>query len=55
MKPQLIIFDCDGVLVDSEIIASRELAAYLTELGRPTDGAQCRAAFTGLSIQSVAE
>ncbi|KAF0169953.1 MAG: hypothetical protein FD162_3686, partial [Rhodobacteraceae bacterium] len=25
----LIIFDCDGVLVDSELIASQELAAYL--------------------------
>ncbi|MBF0246577.1 MAG: HAD family hydrolase [Alphaproteobacteria bacterium] len=51
----LVIFDCDGVLVDSEMIASRELAAYLTDLGRPTTGAECRAAFTGLSIQSVGE
>lgn len=51
----LVIFDCDGVLVDSEMIASRELAAYLTDLGRPTTGAQCREAFTGLSIQAVGE
>jgi len=54
-KPALVIFDCDGVLVDSELIASRELAAYLTDLGRPTTGAECRAAFTGLSIRSVSE
>jgi HAD superfamily hydrolase (TIGR01509 family) len=32
----LVIFDCDGVLVDSETISNLELAAYLTELGHPT-------------------
>jgi len=51
----LIIFDCDGVLVDSEMIASRELAAYLTNLGRPTLGEECRENFTGLSIKGVGE
>jgi len=51
----LIIFDCDGVLVDSEMIASRELAAYITDLGRPTEAQECRDAFTGLSLQTVAE
>lgn len=49
----LIIFDCDGVLVDSELIASRELAAYLTDLGRPTQAEECRQSFTGLSLHSV--
>ena len=33
---ELVIFDCDGVLVDSEPIANRVLARELTELGRPT-------------------
>ena len=51
----LIIFDCDGVLVDSELIASRELAAYLSDLGRPTTDVECREAFTGLSIQAVGD
>jgi HAD superfamily hydrolase (TIGR01509 family) len=51
----LIIFDCDGVLVDSELIASRELAAYLSDLGRPTTAQECRETFTGLSIKSVGE
>ncbi|MEG3616877.1 HAD family hydrolase [Magnetovibrio sp. PR-2] len=55
MPPQLVIFDCDGVLVDSEMIASRQLAAYLTELGRDTSAAECRATFTGMSIKSVGE
>jgi HAD superfamily hydrolase (TIGR01509 family) len=31
-----VIFDCDGVLVDSERIAGPILAALLTELGLPT-------------------
>ena len=55
MPPKLIIFDCDGVLVDSEMIASRQLAAFLSELGRPTTPAECRATFTGMSIKSVGE
>ena len=33
---ELVIFDCDGVLVDSEPIANRVLARELTALGRPT-------------------
>lgn len=55
MDVKLVIFDCDGVLVDSEMIASRELAAYLSDLGRPTQATECRQAFTGMSIQSVAD
>ncbi|HET9382862.1 MAG TPA: HAD family hydrolase [Streptomyces sp.] len=36
MRYDLVIFDNDGVLVDSEPISNRFLAAYLTELGHPT-------------------
>ncbi|MEU3032495.1 HAD family hydrolase [Streptomyces incarnatus] len=36
MRYDLIIFDNDGVLVDSEPISNRHLAAYLTELGIET-------------------
>ncbi|MFF7247789.1 HAD family hydrolase [Embleya sp. NPDC008237] len=36
MKPGLVLFDNDGVLVDSEPIANRALAGLLTELGVPT-------------------
>ncbi|HZG07232.1 MAG TPA: HAD family hydrolase [Streptomyces sp.] len=36
MRYDLVIFDNDGVLVDSEPISNRILAAYLTELGHPT-------------------
>ncbi|WP_327317018.1 HAD family hydrolase [Streptomyces sp. NBC_01235] len=36
MRYDLVIFDNDGVLVDSEPISNRLLATYLTELGHPT-------------------
>ncbi|MFD6420199.1 HAD family hydrolase [Streptomyces sp. NPDC060194] len=36
MRYDLIIFDNDGVLVDSEPLANTVLAAYLTEIGHPT-------------------
>ncbi|MGW1778862.1 HAD family hydrolase [Streptomyces sp. NPDC002143] len=36
MRYDLVIFDNDGVLVDSEPISNRLLADYLTELGHPT-------------------
>lgn len=50
-----IIFDCDGVLVDSELISSRELASFLSDLGRPTSAEECRENFTGLSLKSVSD
>ncbi|MFJ9040311.1 HAD family hydrolase [Streptomyces sp. NPDC102406] len=36
MRYELVIFDNDGVLVDSEPISNTLLAGYLTELGHPT-------------------
>ncbi|MEL3944707.1 MULTISPECIES: HAD family hydrolase [Streptomyces] len=36
MRYELVIFDNDGVLVDSEPISNKMLAAYLTEVGHPT-------------------
>jgi HAD superfamily hydrolase (TIGR01509 family) len=36
MRYDLVIFDNDGVLVDSEPISNRILAEYLTEVGHPT-------------------
>ncbi|MFE1172214.1 HAD family hydrolase [Streptomyces sp. NPDC058773] len=36
MRYELVIFDNDGVLVDSEPISNRILAGYLTALGHPT-------------------
>ncbi|MEO5335776.1 MAG: HAD family hydrolase [Magnetospirillum sp. WYHS-4] len=53
MDIDLIIFDCDGVLVDSEPIASRLLARELTALGYPMKPEDCRARFTGISMRRV--
>jgi HAD superfamily hydrolase (TIGR01509 family) len=33
MNPELIIFDCDGVLIDSEVISSRVDLEFLSKLG----------------------
>lgn len=49
----LIIFDCDGVLVDSEMIASRVLAARLSAIGYPVTAEQCRERFTGKWMTDV--
>ena len=35
MRSKLVIFDCDGVLVDSEIIAHRVGAEEMTRIGFP--------------------
>lgn len=49
----LLIFDCDGVLVDSEMIASRVLAAQLSALGYAITAKQCRERFTGKWMTDV--
>lgn len=51
--PALLIFDCDGVLVDSEPIASRVLAAALSEAGFPLSAQQAIDRYTGSSLPAV--
>lgn len=41
MRYDLVIFDNDGVLVDSGPLANRILAEHLTELGVPTTYEEC--------------
>lgn len=50
---QLVIFDCDGVLVDSEMIANRVLSGLITEAGMKITADQCRSRFIGTSMGSV--
>lgn len=50
---ELVIFDCDGVLVDSEPLANEVLAAHLARAGVALTGAECRARFQGRSLASV--
>jgi HAD superfamily hydrolase (TIGR01509 family) len=49
----LLVFDCDGVLVDSEGIANSECAACLTEAGFPMDAAECRARYLGMTMRDL--
>lgn len=47
---KLIIFDCDGVLVDSEIIASQIESQMLIKLGYPISVEEHIKKFTGMNI-----
>lgn len=49
----LIIFDCDGVLVDSERLACETYAAIFTRAGYPLTSADVQARFLGRSLQST--
>jgi beta-phosphoglucomutase-like phosphatase (HAD superfamily) len=51
--PRLVIFDCDGVLVDSEPISNRVLAEMLTAEGLPTTLAQARRDYQGLLLADI--
>ncbi|MGA2451888.1 MAG: HAD-IA family hydrolase [Solirubrobacteraceae bacterium] len=50
---QLVIFDCDGVLVDSEVISNSVLARLLSAEGLPTTLAQARRDYQGLRLDEV--
>lgn len=44
-----IIFDFDGVLLESEAAGNRQIAAYLSSIGHPTTPEESMASFMGLS------
>lgn len=49
----LVIFDCDGVLVDSEPLVNRIEAEYFTALGFHATADEVRALFKGKTVQQV--
>ncbi|MER6417744.1 HAD family hydrolase [Streptomyces sp. NPDC001137] len=53
MRYDLVIFDNDGVLVDSEPISNRLLADYLTELGHPTSYEDSLRDYMGAAMHRV--
>lgn len=55
VRPALVIFDCDGVLVDSERIANREFAALLGEIGLEFTLPQMFETFVGNSMSRCVE
>lgn len=52
-RPELVIFDNDGVLVDSEPIANQVLAGLLTEYGWPTTFDDAVRTYLGGTLQHV--
>lgn len=53
MPFDLIIFDCDGVLVDSEVLSCTSLAAHLTAIGLPTTPTEAMQRFLGRSTAAI--
>jgi HAD superfamily hydrolase (TIGR01509 family) len=53
MRYELVIFDNDGVLVDSEPLANTVLSGYLTELGHPTSYDESLTDYMGSAVHRV--
>jgi len=49
----LIIFDCDGVLVDSEPLSNTVMAEHMTRLGWSMNGAESMQSFKGSTMTQV--
>lgn len=52
-EPDLIIFDCDGVLVDSELLSCRCLSEVLAEFGIALSEGQALELFLGRSTKAI--
>ncbi|MFI5809325.1 HAD family hydrolase [Streptomyces sp. NPDC051561] len=53
MRYDLVIFDNDGVLVDSEPLSNTILSGYLTELGHPTTYEESLRDYMGAAVHRV--
>lgn len=53
MLPSLVIFDCDGVLIDSEMIVNRVVAAELTRIGWSLTPEESCQLFLGLDLGAM--
>ncbi|MGU3574706.1 HAD family hydrolase [Brucellaceae bacterium C25G] len=51
--PKLIIFDCDGVLVDSEIISAQVQAELLTDAGYEVSAEEMAERFAGMTWKAT--
>ncbi|QOZ54014.1 HAD family hydrolase [Bradyrhizobium sp. CCBAU 53338] len=52
-RPDMIIFDCDGVLVDSELLSCRCLSEVLAEFGFQLSVEQALGLFLGRSTKAI--
>jgi HAD superfamily hydrolase (TIGR01509 family) len=53
VRPRLVIFDCDGVLIDSEALCDRVVSAVLTEDGWAVSPEDCHRLFLGLAFADI--
>jgi beta-phosphoglucomutase-like phosphatase (HAD superfamily) len=53
MRPDLIIFDCDGVLVNTEAVANQVMSTVLRRFGFDITAEQCRLRFVGRSAEDI--
>lgn len=51
--PAAVLFDCDGVLADSEAVVNAIVAEALTALGWPLTAAEAQHAFLGLALPDM--
>jgi HAD superfamily hydrolase (TIGR01509 family) len=52
-RPAAVLFDCDGVLADSEMLVNALVAEDLTARGWPVTAEQCKGIFLGRSIPDM--
>ena len=50
---ELVIFDCDGVLVDSEPLSNQVLASHATAMGWEMDGPKSQSLFKGMKMTQI--
>jgi HAD superfamily hydrolase (TIGR01509 family) len=53
MRPRAVLFDCDGVLADSEGLVNRVVAEQLTARGWRLSAAEARHAFLGMALPDM--
>lgn len=53
LRPAAVLFDCDGVLADSEALHNRIIAEEISALGWAMDAAEAERRFIGLSWRNI--
>ncbi|MBU8536925.1 HAD family hydrolase [Falsiroseomonas tokyonensis] len=53
LRPAAVLFDCDGVLADSEALHNRIIAEEISALGWEMDAAEAERRFIGLSWRNI--
>jgi HAD superfamily hydrolase (TIGR01509 family) len=53
LRPAAVLFDCDGVLADSEMLVNAIVAEDLTARGWPVTTEQCKGIFLGRAIPDM--